>query len=238
MNLSILTLNEKKFFFRTVLLLCTLLITTYDIKLLEHFLLVDIGMFSVYHVIWFLLMLEMVLVFVPRFNSYVGCGKIYARNYLKAVYREEALREYTEMMNRRALFALLLWLMLLSGIGLLFLKNIISRIFLLVLVVFFYFADQFCINVWCPFRSWIVRNKCCNACRIYNWGHFMIFSPLLFIPDFWTYSLVFTSILIFLQWEYQHYRFPERFSPISNLSLRCSNCTTKCKKRLKNLDTK
>ena len=52
----------------------------------------------------------------------------------------------------------------------------------------------------------------------------MMFSPYIFIPTFWTYSLVLLSLVILVQWEYLHHRYPERFSEVSNLNLLCSNC--------------
>ena len=75
----------------------------------------------------------------------------------------------------------------------------------------------------------IVRNKCCNECRIYNWGHIMYLTPLIFIKSFWTYSLVVVGIFLFIQWEYMNLKHPERFSPISNKTLRCGNCNHDCR---------
>lgn len=226
-----LTLNQKKIILRTILMLITFIFAFYDQSLLEDFLQLTIyGRIRIYHLIWLLMLLELVLVFIPRLGSSLGCGKIYARNYWATEYKEEALRKYTKKFNLRAFQALIFWLLVLAGIGLLYLKALITKTIILLIVVFFYFADQFCINVWCPFRAWIVRNKCCHACRIYNWGQSMYLSPLIFIPSFWTYSLIIVALAVLLQWEYLHYRYPERFSEISNLYLRCSHCLNKCKK--------
>ena len=88
---------------------------------------------------------------------------------------------------------------------------------------------MFCVNVWCPFHKIIVGNKCCNECRIYNWGHIMYLTPLIAIMNFWTYNLLILSLIIMLQWEYQYIRYPERFSPISNKNLRCNVCSNNCR---------
>ena len=230
MAVNALSSNEKKLIFRALFLLIVSLISLYDITLLENALIMEVGYFSFYQLLWLFFLLEMLFIFVPRWSSYVGCGKIYAKHYSGTLYNKEALVAYTRKFNKRALMAIVFWMILLSGIGCIYVKGLINKTSLFLLVIFFYFADQFCINVWCPFRSWIVRNKCCNACRIYNWGHFMIFSPLVLIPSFWTWSLVAVSLIILIQWEYQHFRYPERFSEISNLNLRCSHCQSKCKK--------
>jgi hypothetical protein len=232
MNSPPTTVNQKKFIFRTIIFLGTLILALYDITVLEDLFFRDIGYLKVYQLLWFFLLAELILFFIPRFSLYLGCGKVYARNYRQADYNKGKLRKYTEKYNRRALLVLFLWLTLLSGIGYLYFKELIAKRHLFLIMIFFYFSDQVCINIWCPFRSWIVRNKCCNACRIYNWGQFMYISPLIFIPSFWTYSLVIVSLLILIQWEYLHYKYPERFSAISNLNLRCTYCLTKCKKQL------
>ena len=223
--------NEKKFVFRSILFVIVLVISIYDITLLKQLLTAEVGPFLVYHVLWFLFLLEMIVIFVPSWSTYVGCGKHYAKHFKAASYNEGTLADYTKKFNRRVLYALLIWLSLLFLLALLYLAGFISKIGLFLLFMFLYFADQFFINIWCPFRSWIIRNKCCNACRIYNWGHIMMFSSLIFIPSFWTWSLIAVSLAILVQWEYQHYRYPERFSEASNLNLRCSHCKDKCRKR-------
>ncbi len=42
---------------------------------------------------------------------------------------------------------------------------------------FYFLCDYVCILIYCPFQSHIMHNKCCVNCRIYGWGHFMIFTP-------------------------------------------------------------
>lgn len=224
-------MKEKKLVFRFILFIIVVLISLYDISLLKKALIFDIGFFSIYQILWLFFLSEMLLILVPRWSNYIGSGKLYVKHYSETKYKQEALLEYTKKFNRRALLALLFWVLLLSGVGVLFLKGLISQIGLFLIFLFLYFADQFCVNIWCPFHAWIVRSKCCNACRIYNWDHVMIVSPLVFIPSFWTWSLVAVALVIMIQWEYQHYRFPERFSEISNLNLQCRYCKSKCHER-------
>ena len=72
-----------------------------------------------------------------------------------------------------------------------------------------------------------MHNKCCTTCRIFNWDHAMMFSPLIVIPSAWTYSLVLTSFVILIVWEYTCIMHPERFLEKTNCALRCHNCKDK-----------
>lgn len=225
-------INKRKFVFRAFVSIVAFGLAFYDIDLLIKVFYFDLTYFKLYHILWFLLMLGMIQVCIPIFNNHVSCGKMFAKHFKAntTFYDKEALKEHTRRNNLGAVRAGIFWSVLLAVIGLLYFRNLIDKITIHLIVVFFYFSDQFCINIWCPFRSWIVKNKCCNTCRIFNWGHFMIFSPYIFIPTFWTYSLLMMSITILIQWEYMHFKHPYRFSEISNANLQCINCLkAKCR---------
>ena len=72
-----------------------------------------------------------------------------------------------------------------------------------------------------------MHNKCCTTCRIFNWDHAMMYLPLIVIPGFWTYSLVFMALLILVVWEVVCANHPERFFEKTNCALRCQNCKDK-----------
>ena len=76
------------------------------------------------------------------------------------------------------------------------------------------------------------KNKCCVNCRIYDWGHFMMFTPMLFIQNFFSWSLFFTSLVVLIHWEIVYAKYPERFWSGSNKTLQCQNCKDKtfCKR--------
>lgn len=184
------------------------------------------------HVLWALLMIEMLLVPIPALNRYVGCGKLFQRHYVPSPTprRKDVFYEYTFRMNSATVIVLAIWVLVITGIGILFYTHLIGPAELALITLFLYLCDQICVNIWCPFQSFIIRNKCCNTCRIYNWGHFMMFSPLIFLNNVFSFSLLALSFLILLQWEYLHHKYPERFSEITNLALRCSHCKdTICK---------
>ncbi len=44
-------------------------------------------------------------------------------------------------------------------------------------------------------------NKCCTTCRIFNWDHLMMFTPMLFVKGFSSYSLILVAISVFAAWE-------------------------------------
>ena len=84
-----------------------------------------------------------------------------------------------------------------------------------------------CILFFCPFQSWLMKNKCCVTCRIYNWDYAMMFTPLFFVKNGFTWSLLALSVALLIRWELTFYRHPERFSENTNAYLKCKNCTEK-----------
>ena len=52
----------------------------------------------------------------------------------------------------------------------------------------------------------------------------MMFTPLAFIPDGYTCSLLGCALLLLLRWEVAYARHPERFHSESNACLDCSVC--------------
>jgi hypothetical protein len=94
-------------------------------------------------------------------------------------------------------------------------------------------CDIICILFFCPFQTWFMKNRCCTTCRIYNWDFAMLFTPFLFIPSLYTYSLLGMALLILARWEITYKLHPERFSERTNEALRCKNCTEKlCKHKV------
>lgn len=184
-----------------------------------------VGPVKLYHLLWAFVMTEMILVLIPSLDHFIGCGKLYKKYFMPKNHCKNALAEYTKTFDRRAIYSALVWFAALAGLGLLRLE----KYWLVLASMFFYFLDQFFVNIWCPFQNWIVRNRCCATCRIYNWGFPIIVSPLIFIKSFWTYSLVAMGAVILVQWEILHRKYPERFSEISNAILSCKNCNDRCK---------
>ncbi|MDD2215829.1 MAG: hypothetical protein PHE41_04570 [Eubacteriales bacterium] len=224
-----------KLVFRITVFFTVLYIYLFHFYLFEVFLDFRLGHFTVLNVIWAILMLGMVIQMVPedKYNRItMGSRKQFARTYIppKDGYDKTALYEYTLRNNIKSWIVLLVWLTFNGIFALLYLMNIIGSEELILLSMFFYVADLICVIFWCPFQSFIMKNRCCINCRIFNWGHFMMYTPLLFIKGFYTWSLFFLSILVLVRWEITYAYHPYRFWEGSNLNLRCENCKDKmCK---------
>ena len=195
---------------------------------------------SPFHLLWVLWMVDMLPQIIPMKNSVaLGSQKVFARRFRPANQPVDpaVLKKHIQKANWGALKVLGLWLLLVGAIGALYFCRVIDAKWLLVFSVAFYVCDLICVLIWCPFRL-IMGNRCCTTCRIFNWDHMMMFSPLVFVGGFFSISLVAMAILALLVWEISMLRYPERFSETTNAALRCAQCTDKlctqyCQKRRK-----
>jgi len=142
-------------------------------------------------------------------------------------YSELELLKYVQDQNAKAWKVMLIWLIFNSVFGLLYVFDVIGSTDLLMLTVFYFLCDYICILIFCPFQTGIMKNKCCVNCRIYDWGHFMMFTPMLFIRNFFSWSLFFTACVVLIRWEITYAKHPERFYSGSNKNLQCANCKDK-----------
>lgn len=63
-----------------------------------------------------------------------------------------------------------------------------------------------------------------KAYRIYNWDFAMMFTPFIFVPNVYTWSLLGFALALLARWEITVQRHPERFSEKTNACLSCKNC--------------
>ena len=110
-------------------------------------------------------------------------------------------------------------------IGVLKKASVIDNRLLLVIITVFYVCDLICVLFWCPFKEWVMKNRCCNTCRIFNWDYFMMFLPGIFCKGFFTISLLAMSLITLAIWEIYNMKYPERFWEGSNDAIKCRNCT-------------
>ena len=106
---------------------------------------------------------------------------------------------------------------------------------MIILALFYSVCDMICILFFCPFQTWIMKNRCCVSCRIYNWDYAMMFTPVVFIKNPFTISLFVVAALLLLEWEILYRKFPERFCINTNKTLSCANCKEKLCKHKKQL---
>lgn len=181
------------------------------------------------HLLWAIWVVDMFLQIVPIKNKVpVGSQKLFANHFrpIRDKINHEALRSYIVATTKAAYKVFILWCLLIVGIGLLYYWGIIDKIALFMISVLFYVCDLICVLIWCPFRL-IMKNRCCTTCRIFNWDHLMMFSPLIFTNGFFTSSLLIMSVIAWLVWELCVMMYPERFWDHSNAALQCSECTDK-----------
>ena len=193
--------------------------------------------FYILHFLWIVWVCDMILQIIPIKNKVaLGSQKLFA-NRFKPICEKinyEALKNYVVSTTKSAYKVFIIWGILIIGIGLLYYNSIINKIWIFMISVFFYVCDLICVLIWCPFRL-LMKNKCCTTCRIFNWDHLMMFSPFIFIGGFFATSLVVMAIFALIVWEVCVMLYPERFTEMTNASLKCSNCTDKlctqyCKK--------
>ena len=193
--------------------------------------------FHILHILWLVWVGDMFLQIVPIKNKVaLGSQKLFANRFkpIRENINYEALKKYIVSTTKEAYKVLALWATGIAIIGLFYYYNIINEIFIFMISVFFYVCDLICVLIWCPFRL-LMKNKCCTTCRIFNWDHLMMFSPLIFVGGFYAISLVVMALLAWLVWELCVMIYPERFSERTNEALKCSKCTDKlciqyCKK--------
>ena len=185
--------------------------------------------FSVLHLLWILWVIDMVQQIIPIKNKVpLGSQKLFANRFrpIREKINYESLRSYIVTTTKAAYKVFILWCALIAVIGILYAAGILGRTGLFLISVTFYVCDLICVLIWCPFRL-IMRNRCCTTCRIFNWDHLMMFSPLIFLRGFYTVSLVLLAFLAWLVWELCVMMYPERFWDRSNAALKCSECTDK-----------
>lgn len=173
--------------------------------------------------IWAVYMAEMLRRLFPIRTESIGCQKQFAHTFRPAGRGGEK----PALPNSRALVVAAIWAVFNAGIGCAYFRGRIGRGALVLLSLAFAVCDMICVLVFCPFQKWIMKNRCCITCRIYDWDYAMMFTPLCFIPSFWTWSLFGMGLVLLARWEVAASRHPERFSDVTNASLSCKVCTEK-----------
>ena len=181
------------------------------------------------HILWFIWVVDMVLQIIPIKNQLpLGSQKLFASRFkpIRDKINSAALKSYITTTTKAAYKVFVLWCVLIGAIGVLYFTGVLSKTGLFMVSVLFYVCDLICVLIWCPFRL-LMKTRCCTTCRIFNWDHLMMFSPLIFMGGFFAISLVALAVLAWLIWELCILLYPERFWDQSNAALKCSECTDK-----------
>lgn len=165
---------------------------------------------------------EMIFRFFPSRLESMGCQKQFRKNFVPTdiPYPEKSTW-------RTTLTVALVWLLLNGAIAALFFLGLIDEGILVLLSLFYSVCDMICILFFCPFQTWIMKNKCCGSCRIYNWDYAMMFTPLVLVVHPITYTVLAVALLLLAVWEIQVLRHRERFSTACNAALACRRCPEK-----------
>ena len=189
------------------------------------------------HLLWLVWMGDMLFQLLPvHAQISLGSQKHFLMRFrpIAEAVNYRALKEHITATTRAAYKVFLLWGALLLVLAALFFAGLLTALGIFSFSVLFYVLDLVCVLIWCPFRL-IMKNRCCTTCRIVNWDHLMMFSPLVLTPGFYTTSLLVVAFAVWVVWEFCVMLYPERFWEVSNVALRCSECTDKlctqyCKK--------
>lgn len=219
---KIVWMHYLKFVFRSILFLSALIVYIYNrihntgktFSGFEnnHFLLAFI---------WTIFIVEMVLRFFPAKLESMGCQKQFKKNYIPTGY------EFRLDTAKSTFVVASVWLTLNGIIGVLYLCKIFDRGVMLLIALFYSVCDVICILFFCPFQTWFMKNKCCGTCRIYNWDYAMMFTPLLFVKNAYSWTLLGAALILLIRWEITVHKHPERFMENTNKSLSCASCEEK-----------
>jgi len=184
---------------------------------------------SILHLLWLVWMVDMIAQLFPiQRRLSIGSLKVFRQHFrpIREKINRKALKTHVINAGWSAFKVLIVWTLLISAIGVLHVSGVLSDVHLFLITVVFYVCDLICVLIWCPFRL-MMKNRCCTTCRIFNWDHLMMFSPLIFTPSFYCTSLLLTSFAVFIVWELCILFYPERFFEQTNAALQCANCTDK-----------
>ena len=197
--------------------------------------------FSPLHLVWLVWFMDMIQQLIPvKDHIPLGSQKVFKQRFkpIREQINPKALREYVLTTTKAAFKVMLLWAALVLVLSLLFRFKVLSAAHLFLISTAFYVCDLICVLIWCPFRL-ILKNRCCTTCRIFNWDHMMMFTPMLLVGSFFSNSLLLMAFVVWAVWEICVLIYPERFWYKSNAALTCSACTDKlCTQYCRKLRTK
>ena len=191
------------------------------------------------------------LTFLPKWKGmYVMCGillfslvirffplKIFPigmRKHLKSTF--EPTRDYAEnphltkedhreLERQKSQFirGLLLYCVVTAVWFVLYFMKIFTTSEMFLVVMAYFVGDMICVNIFCPYK-FVMKNRCCSVCRIYNWDAIFLVFPLVVVPGILPWVLVAVAIAYTVIWEVNYHLHPERFLERTNAALRCANC--------------
>lgn len=213
----------RDFLFRAAVFLMILGIYLYDKSLLD--ITRQERLFWPVSVLWLAVVCSMLAQLNPRSKLTTGCMKQFVSGFVPVSgYTPEQLRSAVREQNKGAAKVAVTWLAVNGIFGALYLKKIFSVAEMILLCALYYVCDLVCVLFFCPFQTFLMKNRCCVNCRIFAWGSWMMAIPLIFVMHPYAQTLVGASLLVLAVWEYRFAKYPERFWFGSNCLLQCGSC--------------
>ena len=169
-----------------------------------------------------LFLIDMMFRFFPSNMESKGCQKQFSKNFIPTSEKTPKKQKWQPTL---AMF--FIWIGLGALVGALYFCGILTKGILVLICLLYSVCDMICIMFFCPFQMFIMKNKCCTTCRIYNWDFAMIFTPLVFVNNAFCWGLIGVSLILVVQWEIIYHTHPERFTQNTNGCLSCENCAEK-----------
>ena len=113
--------------------------------------------------IWAVFVVEMILRFFPSKTESMGCQKQFERNFVPT--RDDVP---VKQSGWRTFWVVVSWTVLNGTLGILHLADVLDSGIMVLTALLYSVCDMVCILFFCPFQTWIMKNKCCGTCRIYN----------------------------------------------------------------------
>ena len=177
--------------------------------------------------------IEMISRLLPSPIESMGCEKQFHRNLKRSAVPKPILQSW-----KKTFAVVISWVVFNGTIGFFYLSDafpVIDTGFMYVMCLAYAVCDMICILFFCPFQTWIMKNKCCGTCRMYNWDYAMMFTPLVFVVTIPSYIVLGMALFVLVVWEYRYRMHPERFSEATNENLSCKNCKEKLCRHKKQL---
>ena len=161
----------------------------------------------------------------PNSGLTAGCMKQFPNRFDPVPgYDPAALRQAVRQQNRGAVKVAVLWLAVNLLFGWLYHRGHLRAADLVLLCALAYLCDLVCVLFFCPFQTFLMKNRCCVNCRIFAWGSWMMAAPLMCVPHWYAWSLFGAGLLVLAVWERRYFLHPERFWSGSNRLLPCAHC--------------
>lgn len=178
------------------------------------------------HFLWLILAFEIILKFFPQKITSIGCRKQFKSNYLpsKNMPTQSEINTWIKEEDTAAKKVFAVWCGGNTIVAMLYFAKVLKESEMVLLSLFYFVGDLICLLFFCPFQSLIMKNRCCVTCRIFNWDSIMFCTPLIFIPSFFSWSLVLIALVLVVWWEFAYRKYPQRFFEGCNENLKCEHC--------------